>query len=153
MAIFNLEYCISNILQESSYKSKLDVNNKKKELIKLSDLELRTRHRNDEGKSIVLSWYDNNVFVAMILIDTIPASDGYKWFGSFRISKKYRNHGLSEQILKLATSDKYKAGALAVNKDNEIAIHVYKKIGFEISKTRTDKEYYYMYLHKNKIKE
>ena len=84
------------------------------------------------------------------MIDTIPAFDGYKWFGSFRISKKYRNHGLSEQILKLAI-DKYGAGALSVNKDNEIAIRIYKKLGFEISKTRLDDEYYFMYLSKNKI--
>ena len=151
MAIYNYEYLLS-ILNESSYKSTIDPNNKKKELIKLSDLELRTRHRNDEGKSIVLSWYDNNKFVATVLVDTVPASDGYLWFGSFRISKPYRNHGLSEQILKLITSNKYKAGALSVNKDNEIAIHIYEKFGFKISKTRTDKEYYYMYLEKNKIK-
>ena len=137
-------------LIESSYKSELSDNNKKKSRINLSDLELRIRQRNDEGKSIVLSWYDDGNFVATILIDTIPASDGYKWFGSFRISKKYRNHGLSEQILKLAI-DKYGAGALSVNKDNEIALNVYKKLGFEINKTRLDDEYYFMYLPKNKV--
>jgi hypothetical protein len=48
--------------------------------------------------------------------------------------------------------NKYKAGALAVHKDNEVAIKLYKKHGFEISKTRTDKEYYYMYLKKNQVK-
>lgn len=120
-------------------------NIKKKNRINLSDLELRTRQRNDKGKSIVLSWYDNDNFVATILIDTIPASDGYKWFGSFRISKKYRNHGLSEQILKLAIN-KYGAGALSVNKDNEIAMRIYKKFGFEISETKIDDKYYFMYL-------
>ena len=151
MSIYNYEYLLS-ILNESSYKSIIDPNNKKKELIKLSNLELRTRHRNDEGKSVILSWYDNDKFVATVLVDTIPASDGYLWFGSFRISKPYRNHGLSEQILKLITSNKYKAGALSVNKDNEIAIHIYEKFGFKISKIRIDKEYYYMYLEKNKIK-
>lgn len=144
MAIFNYEYTLL-------YESKLYSNNKKKNLIKLSDLELRTKQLNDEGQSLILSWYDNNKFVATVLVDTIPASDGYLWFGSFRISKKYRNHGLSEQILRLITSPKYKAGALAVAKNNKIAIHVYEKVGFKISKSRIDDEYYYMYLEKNKI--
>lgn len=149
MAIYNYQFLLC--INESSYKSKLDTNIKKKNLIKLSNLELRTKQNNDEGKSLTLSWYNDNKLVATILVDTIPASDGYLWFGSFRVNKKYRNCGLGEQILKLVTSSKYKAGALAVNKDNEVAIYLYKKFGFEISKSRTSEEYYYMYLKKNKI--
>lgn len=120
--------------------------------IKLSNFELRTKQRNDEGKSLVLSWYDNtNKLVDTVLVDTVPVSDGYLWFGSFKVTQKYRNSGLGGQILKLITLDKYRVGALAVTKDNEVAIHLYKKFGFKISKSRTNDEYYYMYLEKNKI--
>ena len=86
-----------------------------------------------------------------MLVDTVPALDGYLWFGSFRVTQKYRNSGIGSQILKLITSNKYKAGALSVLKDNKIAIHLYEKFGFKISKSRTNNQYYYMYLEKNKI--
>lgn len=142
----------NNLLSESVDKSSLDANFKKKDKIKLSNLRMESRQRNDEGKSLVLSWYNDKEFVATVLVDTIPASDGYKWFGSFRVSKKYRGSGLGDQIMDLIISSKYKAGALSVYKDNEVAINLYKKHGFKISKERTNKDYYFMYLEKNRDK-
>ena len=141
----------NNLLSESVDKSSLDANFKKKDKIKLSNLRMESRQRNDEGKSLVLSWYNDKEFVATVLVDTIPASDGYKWFGSFRVSKKYRGSGLGDQIMDLIISSKYKAGALSVYKDNEVAINLYRKHGFKISKERTNKDYYFMYLDKNKM--
>ena len=131
-------------LLESDDESHIEKGHKQKDTIKLSDLEMKVRQRNDEGKSKVYSWYDDGKFVGTILIDTVPASDGNKWFGSLRVNKKYRGHSIGDQIIDFAI--KKGASALAVYKDNEIAIHMYEKHGFKISKDRTDDEFYFMYL-------
>lgn len=144
-----------DLLSESNDISSLDPDFIKKDKIKLSTLTMKSRQRNDEGKSLVLSWYNDKEFVATILVDTIPAIDGYKWFGSFRVSKKYRGCGLGNQIIDLITSSKYKAGSLSVYTDNEVAINLYKKHGFKIdykTKGSGGDEFYIMRLSKNKLK-
>lgn len=136
-------------INESDDESFIDKNHKQKGAKKLSEFRLVKTQNNDEGKSYNLKWYDGNKLVAKVTTDSIPASDGYRWFGSLQVSKQYRGYGLSNQILKLIIS-KYKAGALAVYKDNEIAYNLYKRHGFKIDKNRNNKDYYYMYLEKNK---
>ena len=131
-------------LLESDNESHIEKDHRQKDTIKLSDLEMKVRQRNDEGKSKVYSWYDDDKFVGTILIDTVPASDGNKWFGSLRVNKKYQSHSIGDQIIDFAI--KKGASALAVYKDNEVAIHMYEKHGFKISKDRTDDEFYFMYL-------
>jgi hypothetical protein len=121
-----------------------------KDRLNLSDYTCKIKKSDKEGKPITLTWYDGIKKVATILTDTEPASDGYKWFGSFEVYPEYRRRGLGDQIIKLITS-KYGAGALAVLKTNKPAINLYKKNGFKISKERLDDKYYYMYLEKNKV--
>ena len=148
---YNME--LEKSIHESEDKSSLSKDYKKGKL-NLSDFKLVTiKHREKEGKPVSLTWYNKNTAdrIATVLTDTEPASDGYRWFGSLEVFPKYRGYGLADQIIDLVVN-KYKAGALAVHKDNEIAIKLYKKHGFEISKTRTSKEYYYMYLKKNQVK-
>ena len=138
--------------EESSDKSYLDKNHKQKGQKRLSDFKFSKTKNNDDGESYNLFWKDDNDKVlGKVTVDSIPASDGYRWFGSLEVSNKYRGYGLGKQILDIA-ANKYKAGALAVYKDNEIAYKMYKKYGFKESTDRKNKDYYYMYLERNKDK-
>ena len=104
----------------------------------------------DEGKSVEITWRDGHKFVGKVRVDTIPAIDGYRWFGSLRVAEEYRSYGLGSQILNYIIYV-YKAGALAVKKDNDIAINLYKKHGFVKGHVNgRDNDYYYMYLKKNR---
>ena len=140
-------------INESEDKSYIDKNHKQNGHKKLSDFKLSKSQNKDEGKSYNLSWIDeNNKTVGKVRVDTVPASDGYRWFGDLEVSKNYRGYGLGNQILKFVISE-YKAGALAVYKDNQIAYNMYKKYGFEVGKNNDrDNNYYYMYLKNNREK-
>lgn len=142
----------NDYIEESSDKSYLDKNHKQNGQKRLSDFKFSKTKNNDDGESYNLFWKDDNdKVVGKVTVDTIPASDGYRWFGSLEVSNKYRGYGLGKQILDIAVN-KYKAGALAVYKDNEIAYKMYKKYGFKESSDRKSKDYYYMYLERNKDK-
>lgn len=138
-------------INESEDKSFISKNHKQRGYIALSKFNVFKIQHQNEGNSFTLCWKDkDNKFVGKITIDSIPASDGYRWFGDLVVSKKYRGYNIGEQILNLAT-DKYKAGALAVYKDNQIAYEMYKKHGFEIGPNDgRDEDFYYMYLERNK---
>lgn len=118
----------------------------------LDDFKLtRSKDTETEGEPVTLKWWNGKELVGEILVDTVPAIDGYRWFGTFEVNPKYRGHGLGTQILKY-TMDKYKAGALGVRTDNEIALGLYKKMGFKIkgdTYTQDDGEYYRMYYKPN----
>ena len=110
--------------------------------LKLSDYTLVTKSKGDTSR--VYNWYDGDTVVVTVLVDRTAASDGYKWFGSFRVNKKYRRRGLGDQAIKYIIKN-FDASALAVEKTNKPAINLYKKNGFKISKERLDDKYYYMY--------
>lgn len=142
----------NDYIEESSDKSYLDKNHKQNGQKRLSNFKFSKTKNNDDGESYNLFWKDDNdKVVGKVTVDSIPASDGYRWFGSLEVSSKYRGYGLGKQILDIAVN-KYKAGALAVYKDNEIAYKMYKKYGFKESTDRKSKDYYYMYLERNKDK-
>ena len=113
-------------LSESEDKSVLEKDHKQKGSMKLSDLRLEIKEKKyDEGVLISLRWKDkSDKLVCWASTDKYPASDGYRWFGDFEISKRYRGYGLGKQIIEFIKSE-YKAGALGVAKDNEIAIRLY----------------------------
>lgn len=139
-------------INESEDKSFVDKKHKQNGYKKLTNFNFYTTQNNDEGKSYNLYWTDeNNNLVCKVTVDSIPASDGYKWFGNLEVAKSYRGYDLGNQIIDLIVN-KYKAGALAVHKDNQIAYKLYKNHGFEIGPYNgRDKDYYYMYLKNNKI--
>ena len=66
------------------------------------------------------------------------------------VKKECRNHGIGQKLLKymIALCEKkgYKQITVGVDTNNENAIHIYKKFGFEIYETATDEygEYYNM---------
>ena len=75
-------------------------------------------------------WLDGNSLVGFINIED---KDGEKWINSFEIFGKYKKHGLSKQMMNVAMRD-LKATHLSVNKKNNVAIKIYKSIGFNTYK-------------------
>ena len=75
-------------------------------------------------------WLDGNSLVGFINVED---KDGEKWINSFEIFGKYKKHGLSKQMMNVAMRD-LKATHLSVNKKNNVAIKIYKSIGFNTYK-------------------
>lgn len=61
------------------------------------------------------------------------------------IDEDYRGYGFANRLLKDAIT-KYDGYDLCVYKDNTVAIELYKKHGFVIDESKSDKETYYMIL-------
>ncbi|MCM1295168.1 MAG: GNAT family N-acetyltransferase [Muribaculaceae bacterium] len=76
-------------------------------------------------------WTDNKKIVAGLCVskpdDKFP---GQTWITSLEITKDYRGHGLSKQLLDFACRN-CNANALGVAEDNEIARRLYEKYGFK----------------------
>lgn len=71
----------------------------------------------------------------------------YKWINNLYVDPKYRGNGIGEYICKYAMKN-LGGNALAVKRDNKIAINLYKKLGFKIEKNPPKNEkYILMYLH------
>lgn len=77
-------------------------------------------------------WTDEDKYVGAIAYDTNPDKQGYKWISALDVGYDYKSYGLGEQIVKYAMSQG--ANALAAQYDNEIALRLYKKLGFKASK-------------------
>lgn len=75
-------------------------------------------------------WLDGDSLVGFINVED---KDGEKWINSFEIFGKYKKHGLSKQMMSVAIKD-LKATHLSVNKKNNVAIKIYKSIGFNTYK-------------------
>lgn len=72
-------------------------------------------------------WLDEDKLVATI--NTEIKDDDYVWINAFEIFGEYKGHGLSKQILRFAIKD-LNITHLSVNKKNEVAIKLYKSLGF-----------------------
>ena len=80
----------------------------------------------------------------MLIIKKIEDS-----FFNLIVKKEYRRQGLGTILAKDAMY-KYKGKDLTVRKDNEVAVNLYKKLGFiVVSDGNSDKEYYMVYKPKN----
>lgn len=73
-------------------------------------------------------WLDEDKLVATINTE-IKDDDDYVWINAFEIFGEYKGHGLSKQILRFAIKD-LNITHLSVNKKNEVAIKLYKSLGF-----------------------
>ena len=93
-----------------------------------------------------LIWLDNNNLVAYAIVQKF--NDGVSYLTPLVISESYRGHGLSKQIMNLLIS-KYDVNELTVEKDNKVAIELYKKLGFTFThkydkETKGDTKHLYM---------
>lgn len=113
----------------------------KKDVPRLEDLKM-TVTTTTKGKSKITyyTWWDNGQSVAKF--GTFDWWDG-KNICDLMVYEKYRKRGYSYQLLDYATKQ-LGCKALAVEKDNKIARHVYEKYGFK--KVDADDRYYYMYI-------
>lgn len=119
----------SQLDDEFIKKEKLGLFNFK--LVLLNKKSIKQYHLNHIRNTCIGSIYVNkkNELVCFIAIE--EKENNERWIQGLEVSKDYRGHGLSEELLKEATN-KYKADHLSVNKNNEVAIYLYKKFGFKI---------------------
>ena len=84
-----------------------------------------------------LFFYDKEL-VAVLSVEY--KENGENWIQAIEIVKKYQGYGLSEQLLDIALKE-FNATHLSVNKNNELAIYIYKKTGF-VTYKETDTMYF-----------
>lgn len=80
---------------------------------------------------------DEGDYVGAITYDQDYDKDHHKWISGIDVAYKYAGYGIGKQLLEEAIKDG--ANALDVQKDNEIAIRMYKKRGFRISEESQEK--------------
>lgn len=83
-------------------------------------------------------WVDGDKYVGAITYDTFYDKDGHKWISGLDVAYDYKGYGLGKQILEYAIKDG--VNALSVQYDNEIALKLYKSLGFKID-TRSKKAF------------
>lgn len=80
------------------------------------------------------AWIDKKNDLLVAIVNAEEKDDGFTWVQAFEIFAPYKGHGLSKSILDTAIRD-LKATNLSVNKDNQVAIKIYKSYGFKTYKT------------------
>ena len=107
----------------------------------------------DAKRDTTYIWLDDKDIVGVGSVRPV-VSEGktYNWITAVQVNPKYRGYGLGSQILKFCVS-KLKGNALTVAIDNKVAMEMYKKHGFEISKESLEdvkagrRKVYFMYLN------
>ena len=110
----------------------------------LSNLKKKDKLKDYKGEIIVDKSNDN--IIGRFLIGT-GKDEGY--IGALRVTDKYKGYGFGDILIKDAVN-KYHGRDLNVFKDNEVAIKLYKKNGFEIvdHSINSSDDSYYMKLKK-----
>ena len=91
-------------------------------------------------------WIDKKTDMPAAIVNVEEKDDGFTWIQAFEIFVPYKGHGLSKDILNAAIRE-LKATNLSVNKDNQVAIKIYKSYGFKTYKTT--ESMYFMSIDKN----
>lgn len=144
---------VSSVIQKD-FKSKHDMNLSQFEKMRLSDAAIQVYKQklpslshvriNNNTKGYI--WIDKKTDMPAAIVNVEEKDDGFTWIQAFEIFVPYKGHGLSKDILNVAIRE-LKATNLSVNKDNQVAIKVYKSYGFKTYKTT---EYmYFMSIDKN----
>ena len=140
---------------ESTIKSDMDENFKKKESIKLSSLKkvkitqqlcnkLSGKYSHLKHLRITpntLGFFfmkSDDEIVVTIVVETKKNNE--KWIQALEVSNEYKGHNLGNQILNFAVTQ-MNARFLSVRKDNKVAFDMYKKYGFKIY-NETDSMYF-----------
>lgn len=101
------------------------------------DYKFLSHIKTDKNCKGYLFFYDKEL-VAVLSVEY--KENGENWIQAIEIVKKYQGYGLSEQLLDIALKE-FNATYLSVNKNNELAIYIYKKKGFVVYK-ETDTMYF-----------
>lgn len=144
---------VSSVIQKD-FKSKHDMNLSQFEKMRLSDAAIQVYKQklpslshariNNNTKGYI--WIDKKTDMPAAIVNVEEKDDGFTWIQAFEIFVPYKGHGLSKDILNVAIRE-LKATNLSVNKDNQVAIKIYKSYGFKTYKTT---EYmYFMSIDKN----
>lgn len=145
---------VSSVIQKD-FKSKHDMNLSQFEKMRLSDAAIQVykqklpslshvRINNNNTKGYI--WIDKKTDMPAAIVNVEEKDDGFTWIQAFEIFVPYKGHGLSKDILNVAIRE-LKATNLSVNKDNQVAIKIYKSYGFKIYKTT--ESMYFMSMDKN----
>ena len=108
----------------------------------------------DANRDTTMIWRDkDDEIVGVGSVRYAKTGDNeYNWITAIQVNPKYRGYGLGDQILKYCVST-LKGNALTVATDNKIALEMYKRHGFEISKESLAdvkagrRKVYFMYLN------
>ena len=152
---------VTESLGPTPFKSSLDGHFQKKPLLRLSQFKKLPINKNTIKKyqkdAKVLEFVgDDDItndyigyiftnskdeFVAIVGVDRGRNGKGdlrnYNWIMDIEVAPKYRGHGLTKQLLDIATKE-LKGDFLTVNYDNQVAINAYKNYGFKIGKRSYD---------------
>lgn len=164
----------SNSIFTESWKSKITDNFKPKGKKSLSDFNMVKidkafidKYKSDYSslkhvdlKDDAYAWIDkeNNKLVAIAAVDLSDHGDENKWITVIEVFDNYKGYGLGKQLLDYCVKH-LKGDALGVYKDNQVAIEMYKKYGFKISKESQEEidsgktKWYKMYLKLNTTNE
>ena len=144
---------VSSVIQKD-FKSKHDMNLSQFEKMRLSDAAIQVYKQklpslshvriNNNTKGYI--WIDKKTDMPAAIANVEEKDDGFTWIQAFEIFVPYKGHGLSKDILNVAIRE-LKATNLSVNKDNQVAIKVYKSYGFKTYKTT--EAMYFMSIDKN----
>lgn len=149
----NIHEDVSSVIQKD-FKSKHDMNLSQFEKMRLLDAAIQVYKQklpslshvriNNNTKGYI--WIDKKTDMPAAIVNVEEKDDGFTWIQAFEIFVPYKGHGLSKDILNVAIRE-LKATNLSVNKDNQVAIKIYKSYGFKTYKTT---EYmYFMSIDKN----
>ena len=100
-----------------------------------------TKYQNGE----IIIDVDRDIIVGRVFVWNETNKKNTGFINSLYIDKNYRGYGLSNKLVKDAIN-KYNGYDLMVYKDNKVAIELYKKHGFVIDESKSDKKMYYMIL-------
>ena len=144
---------VSSVIQKD-FKSKHDMNLSQFEKMRLSDAAIQVYKQklpslshvriNNNTKGYI--WIDKKTDMPTAIVNVEEKDDGFTWIQAFEIFVPYKGHGLSKDILNVAIRE-LKATNLSVNKDNQVAIKIYKSYGFKTYKTT--ESLYFMSIDKN----
>lgn len=105
-----------------------------------SGLKVTTRNTTNPNdsvstKAVALNFYDGKDHIGEVYISAVDTKEGFIY--NLEVFKKYRGKGYGRKIMEYVL-DNYDATDLTVDPDNEIAIKLYKSLGFKFKRKIKD---------------
>lgn len=100
----------------------------------------------DKTKAVKINFYNkSNDRIGQVCISSADTNNGFVY--DLEVVKKYRGKGYGHKIM-IFVMNNYKIKDLTVNPDNQIAINLYKSLGFKVKQLWNDpttgKDVYWM---------